>query len=64
MRWDTGEFRWNSLTMRDMQQFVSDLYSFIYILMVLKVMEKAKQPPFKIKLPLGQSEVKSGDGEY
>lgn len=49
MRWDTGEFRWNSLTMKDMQQFVSNRYSFIYILMVLKVMEKANQPPFKIK---------------
>lgn len=49
MQWDTGELRWNNLTMRDMQQFLPNLYSFIYILMVLKVKEKAKQPPIKIK---------------
>lgn len=43
------EFRQNSLTMRDMQQFVPDLDSVIYIFMVLKLMEKANQPPFKRK---------------
>lgn len=43
------ELRQNSLTMRDMQQFVPDLDSVIYIVMVLKLMEKANQPPFKRK---------------
>lgn len=43
------EFRQNSLTMRDMQQFVPSLDSVIYILMASKVTEKAKQPPFKRK---------------
>lgn len=43
------EFRQNSLTMRDMQQFVPDLDSAIYIFMVLELKEKANQPPFKRK---------------
>lgn len=43
------EFRQNSLTMRDMQQFVPDLDSDIYTLMVLELMGKANQPPFKRK---------------
>lgn len=43
------ELRQNSLTMRDMQHFVPHLYSDIYIFMVLQLMEKANQPPFKRK---------------
>lgn len=58
------EFRRNGLTMRDMQQFVPTLYSVIYILMVSKLMGKAKPATLqKETLPSGQSEVKSGDGE-
>lgn len=48
MQWDTGEFKWNNLTTRDMQQFLSNLYSFIYILMVLKIkVKKQKSRPSK-----------------
>lgn len=44
------EFRHNSLTMRDMQHLVPDLYSVIYIVMVKKLMEKSKPAtPFERK---------------